>query len=550
MDWPFGDNAFDTNSLLDLSATDDSQPPPATSGAPARTAPTTSGPADLQRLPHPSAAPLGMAHHPMANMSQTNMSQTNMARPLSAHPMSTPGPIGPPPVSAPASMHGQPMQFPPSAGRPAPIPLVNPTAPGPPRPFPMNMATLQMLAANGQLTPQMHAQFMQQMANAQRMYGNQPGVMHQMAPPGNFGPGMNQPGGPYPGMSVNPMMNHLNNPMLKGPPKAGNQGHPHLGHPRPGGNPYPPHMGGLTMGPPGGLPVNLPRSTTPTQNPNFRQSPMSSPATHMAGGGGGALQSPPIPASKLPGTGWNPAASVDSPTLRGMGSPLSQTPGIAKSTTPGKSAAKPSLKGGPMDGTDSMAHQPKETPPKTPGPGKQGSESRASEEPVATPRKLTYNPMVAGKTTLKKIEQLQAGLTFPEDCINPGMLRRLLDMSYAEFSAFCTEFLKDFVVKNPERRNVKEFKNPQLDNTDVDLQKLFWFVIGSGGFLEVAKQKLWKAIGLEMRVSQNNPAAPLLRRWYDDFLLPLEEAFVYPRDGDAIAEMEANSRGDPRTSTE
>ncbi|KAJ1926025.1 hypothetical protein IWQ60_004147 [Tieghemiomyces parasiticus] len=283
-------------------------------------------------------------------------------------------------------------------------------------------------------------------------------------------------------------------------------GHPYMNHPgMPGANPAammaPPRPPGvpttMSMGPPGHA-----RSTTPQAQFAARPSPGSSPA------------------------GVRPATLTSPPADLTLSSPRLATPG-----KPGKSVPPASRK----PDVDSQRGTPARSDLASPG-----SDARVSEEPSATPKKPTHNLMVAGKTTLKKMEIVQTGLRFPDEAIDPAMLRKLKDMSYPEFTSFLTDFLHDFVRKNPERRNVKEFKNPMLDNTEVDLQKLFWFVIGCGGFLKVAKNKMWKAIGLEMRVSQNNPAAPLLRRWYDDFLLPIEEAYVFPRNEEGIAALEAS----------
>ncbi|KAJ1660943.1 hypothetical protein IWQ61_000204 [Dispira simplex] len=233
-----------------------------------------------------------------------------------------------------------------------------------------------------------------------------------------------------------------------------------------------------------------------------------------------------------------PTLQVSSPVHPGMATGgLHNVGGRPPQLSPSASSISGSL---PQTPTTTMTKPVgKGTTPSTPDKAKSITKA-GSEERGHTPKKLTYNPMVAGKTTLKKMQELRSNMKFPENCIDPAMLRKLYDMTYEEFTNFLTNFLRDFIQKHPERKNVKEFKNPQLDNTDVNLQQLFKFVIGSGGFLYVARQKLWKAIGIEMRVSQNNPAAPLLRRWYDDFLLPVEETYVFPRDISGMAEIEAN----------
>ncbi|KAJ1984129.1 hypothetical protein H4R34_000840 [Dimargaris verticillata] len=508
IDWPFGDGAFDTNTLLDLSGAAEDNPS------------SFMNEPDQSMAQAPSLPLTGMMSQPQASTSIG--SKRPMGVPVAiSHAMS---------LSQPATMPFSTASQPPAPGmmgQGAPnMPMgvaPNPTV-SQPNAFPgsaANMTTFQAMAAAGQLTPQMQMQMhlMSQAAAQNRMMAAAGQPMHSAAPrpmpsgmTGAFNPALHAMGGNRMSMQAfPPNFNPMTGQMSPGNPTS--------------------HMA-PTMRPPS-------RSATPVNMVMGRPSPSTSPAlstthpSHQSPSALAGLKSPAHGAQLLSDPVGSPLAASPAaftspkPSMKTATTPKSMVP--APMTTP-TNKSEPQPKRRSVSQSDNLS----------PGPTKSSVDLLGSEDLPATPRKGNYNPMIPGKTTLKKIEDLRTGLKFPERCINPPKLRELLDMTYTEFTQFLTMFLKEFIKNNPDRKNVKEFKNPQLDNTDVDLKKLFWFVVGSGGFWVVARQKLWKAIGLEMKVSQNNPAAPLLRRWYDDFLLPVEETYVYPRNANTIAEVEAH----------
>ncbi|KAJ1972506.1 hypothetical protein H4R35_004638 [Dimargaris xerosporica] len=514
MGWPFGDGSFDTSTLLDLSSAADDNPPSFMNE------PDQS----MAFPPHTMAQALSQAASlPLTTVASHSRASTSMEPER---------PTGMPAVMSLSQSAATP--FPTASRAPAPgmmgqgAPNVSTGTPPNPTanqlfaiPGGANMATLQMLAASGQLTPQMQMHLMNQMAAQNRMMTAAGQPMHSVAPrpmsqamTGTFNPALRAMGENRPPMQAfPPNFNPMAAQMSPGTPTS--------------------HMAS-TMRPPS-------RGATPVNMATGRPSPSTSPALPAAHP---SRQSPSaLVGLKSPAHGTQLLSDP-------AGSPLAASPAtftspkpsrnIATASTP-KSAA-PASTTTPTNKSESQSkrHSASQSDHPSPGPIKSSMDPLVSEDLFGTPRKGNYNPMIPGKTTLKKIEDLRTGLKFPEGCINPPKLRELLDMTYTEFTQFLTMFLKEFIKNNPERKNVKEFKNPQLDNADVDLKKLFWFVVGSGGFWVVARQKLWKAIGLEMKVSQNNPAAPLLRRWYDDFLLPVEETYVYPRNANTIAEVEAH----------
>ncbi|KAJ2822673.1 hypothetical protein IWW50_004112 [Coemansia erecta] len=179
--------------------------------------------------------------------------------------------------------------------------------------------------------------------------------------------------------------------------------------------------------------------------------------------------------------------------------------------------------------------------------------SHASPHPLGSPAGLGYSPRIIsgtnsiqrkGSTASMMADDMRATPTpseasisrasapseriyTPEEMANAHkrseeFLKRLSEFTSETFVPFLHSFLKE----NNGTGTVP--KPPMYADKPVDLYRLFCEVIRQGGLKQVHARRIWRQVALDSGLPDVSPMPPLLSRWYNTWLLPLEQLLVFP----------------------